>query len=437
MNVQTLKKQCNIAFGYANARLALNYYIFTDDLAGAETLPVNVDECTRQLRSCLNEYLHGGQPVDEVIALRSRVIREMETVTGYTNCLAIYDYVLIRMEGRFNENLKLEDETGFVDKLVQFISEAEDAAIFKHRLSMVIAQLPVRFTRHKFYAMVSEALALYTGAGKASVNTLMDNLRAISMTGLPADMKPGYDVSFEILEQFRAIDFKNISADEFKKSKLKIIYVSDLMNKYISWYMSLQELLNDLYVLLLSRDRAMADREEVKTVHAMLEMLLDETISERTEEKEEALIACLNKLEGVQEAYYEQYQRCISEFAAAADDMSGEAKISRRLDMLLSNSSFFQLEEHQGEPGLADKAWLNEVINVFIRELDEVFAKSPKVVVRVIMARILSELPLRFNSIGELKSYIANSLGSCADAAEKSACIEQLRFNMESENALV
>lgn len=437
MNVQTLKKQCKIAFGYANARLALNYYIFTDDLAEAEKLPVNVDACTRRFRSCLNEYLHGGQPVDEVIALRSRVIREMETVTRYIGCFMIYDYVLNRMERRFNQNLKLEDETDFADKLVQFIYGAKDAATFKQRLSLVLAQLPVRFTRHKFYGMVSEALTVLTGAEKASVNTLMDNLRAISKTGLPADMKPGYDEPFELLEQFQTIDFKNISADEFKQAELSILYVSDMLDEYVLWYMSLQDLLNDLYVLLLSRDRAMAATEEVKTVHAMLEMLLEETLPERTEEKEEALISGLNKLEGVQEAYYEQYQRSISEFAAAADDKSGEAEISRRLDMLLSDSLFFQLEEPQGEPGLADKAWLNEVANEFFGELDEIFSKSPKVVVRAIMAMILSELPFRFNSTDELHSYITNSLGSCADAAEKSACIELLRQNMENENGLV
>ncbi len=53
------------------------------------------------------------------------------------------------------------------------------------------------------------------------------------------------------------------------------------------------------------------------------------------------------------------------------------------------------------------------------------------------MAKVLSDLPVYFNSIDEIKAYIEGSLKSCLDEAEKETCKELLEELMDDENKLV
>lgn len=61
----------------------------------------------------------------------------------------------------------------------------------------------------------------------------------------------------------------------------------------------------------------------------------------------------------------------------------------------------------------------------------------PKIVVRAVMARLLSALPLFFTSVEELKGFVLGSLTACSDQAEKAVCADLIRQIMESGDALV
>ena len=56
---------------------------------------------------------------------------------------------------------------------------------------------------------------------------------------------------------------------------------------------------------------------------------------------------------------------------------------------------------------------------------------------RAVMAKILSDLPVYFNSIDEIQNYIRGSFESCTDEAEKETCKELLEELMNYENNLV
>jgi hypothetical protein len=114
------------------------------------------------------------------------------------------------------------------------------------------------------------------------------------------------------------------------------------------------------------------------------------------------------------------------------------------VDRLLSGSSFAQLlipKEVTAFTGdtedIVDRSYLDKEAEAYIHELDELFADAPKPVVRAVMAKVLSDLPVYFNSIDEIKEYIKGSLGSCMDQAEKETCMELLEELMDYENKLV
>ena len=61
----------------------------------------------------------------------------------------------------------------------------------------------------------------------------------------------------------------------------------------------------------------------------------------------------------------------------------------------------------------------------------------PRAVLRGLMARILSSLPVFFNSIEEVEEYIQNSLAACTDADEKIVSMELIREIMVDENEIL
>ena len=118
-----------------------------------------------------------------------------------------------------------------------------------------------------------------------------------------------------------------------------------------------------------------------------------------------------------------------------------DLKRAINVDRLLSGSSFAQLrdgtEEEPEEQSAVDRLYLEKTTEEFIKELEALFAAMPKVVVRAVMARILSSLPVYLKSLDEVEQYIRGSLENCLDEKEKEICKESLGDLIEDENMLV
>ena len=94
-------------------------------------------------------------------------------------------------------------------------------------------------------------------------------------------------------------------------------------------------------------------------------------------------------------------------------------------------------EEEDGTQELVDRVYLEKTAEAYFGQLETVFSGTSRPVMRAIMAKVLSDLPVYFHSIDEIKSYIRGSLESCGDEAEKETCKELLEELMDYEDKLV
>ena len=83
------------------------------------------------------------------------------------------------------------------------------------------------------------------------------------------------------------------------------------------------------------------------------------------------------------------------------------------------------------------KELLERELHKFFGELENLWKGMPKAVVRATMARMLSNLPICFNSVPELELYVKSSLASCTDMDEKTISMELIRTIMVDENEMV
>lgn len=432
------KKQASAAYGCSLARLALQVFMYMEDFPssyeGAWSKRQGMDE---QFMKLLAEYRREEAPADDALmeeteAFRNLLTGRTETVIAYTDCFQIYEYAWNRLERRFLTDLK---PTGISDgemtqELMRYLTIDQDAAVTNQRIQQVIGELPVRFTRRKYYGMVREALTSYIGADMEGLNTMMYLLRTGSMTDLTREQKESEPELGGLLEALQAISMRDASADDYREAKAKLKIAADRLSAMSEYLHMMQDMVNDLCILLLTRKDAMRDAALEEHAGRILDglhrMYEEHAVSIPDEIGEE-----LPYLEGAQERYFEAYTRLDPVPASGRrkdGKMSGEFKVER----LMSSSTYVSIQE-EPEEGTVTAEAVDAAADAFIAGVEPVFAACQKPVMRAIMAGTLSTLPVCFNSLNEVREYIEGSFASCADPAEKETCKELLLQLMEMD----
>lgn len=431
MGTHTKRRQMSLAYRYSSSRLALNYYSFYESLLENPPADEILKERCQVFHQVMGDFLNGRDCLEKLDNLRNHVIHDMEIVTSYVDCFQIYEYVLNRMERRFTEAEPVNQSIdAFAAEITAAIAKSGDTVLMNHQIQEVIGQLPLRYTRQKFYSLVMERLTVYTGAGKKSLNDLLDMLETSSMVKLSADRKDVWPELYDLLEVLRCADYRNMDKGTFENCQGCMVLGSSRLNTMADDGILLINLINDLYVLRLCQAEALTDGVEDQVVRQILLGVWKRSEEEKRCELPDEITELLCQLEGIQES-------CM-DFLMQSENPENEkdpelAKINR----LLSGSFFADLELDDEKEEPADRKWIEEQGKKFCERLDETLKTLPKPVARAVMAKILSSLPVIFANTQELETYIKNSLDSCTDAAERETAMELLSRELMDEDALV
>lgn len=435
MNTHKIKKQLSAAYRYAYTNLALNYYSYYEVLQESGKLPSGIRDYTAQYNRLLSEYLEGKLCLEELDGLRKQVISSVEVTTAYLDCFQIYEYVMNRLERRFITGSDVSGDDGeVVSRIMGYIWGSKDNVVVNGRIQEVIGQLPIRFTRSKFYSMVNDCLSIYIGSDRTAIDNMMYVLRTEAMSSLPEDMKTGFEELYEILENLRQADYSRLTKEEYLSLSNSMQNGCEILTEDSGIYMLLIDLINDLYLMFLAKADAVVDLAEEELLGGIAAGILGQFKEESQTPLEEEITEKLVLLEGRQESFYEKY---------AQQDLNSEEleepyrEILKKVEILMSGSSFVSLEDMPASEEKADRVYVEQKAQTFFTELDGLFKGLKKPVVRAVMAQMLSKLPVCFNSADEIESYIRTSLESCTDIYEKEASIELLTELMESENAFI
>ncbi len=437
MESHYVKKQLSAAYRYCFARMALNYYTFYETMCEDDSVSEDIKSYAGEFHQVLKLFMDGKGEIGRLSDLRAKVTGAMEVLTAYTDCFQIYEYVLNRMERRFETGVKVDDDLEeFTERLMGFLMTSEDSVIMNERIQQVISQLPVRYTKQTFFELLRDGLSVYLGSEKKSLEDMLYILRTESMAKLPEEMERGHEDLYEVLNLFCQADYLHMEKEEYRKNIDRIVYVSGKLYQEAGMVMLLQELINDLYVLHLSKEAAMMELSERQVMEKIVNGVLNQFLEGNTSMIEDEVTDLLSELEGTQEGAMERY---LSYPAPEEDPQDEMGRSLRTVDLLLAGSPFVALggTVDEGLEGNVDRAYLDGRLEQLFEELRAVFAGTSKPVVRAIMAKLLSSLPVVFGSAEELQEYIMRSLSSCSDPAERETTMELLNQEMVNEDALV
>lgn len=428
MDNRTKRRQMSMAYRSSFTRLGLNYYTIYESAYDQSSVSEKVTGILEEFHHILGEFLEGKGERSSLENLRERLIHDMNILTAYTDCFQIYEYVLNRVERRFVKGKSIPwSVEEFSTALLEVLSRSEDSTVMNSRIQEIMGQLPIRYTKQKFYSMLLERLTVYAGAEKESLEDVLYMLRTSAMVSLPKGMEEQWPGLYGILEKLRYMDYRNLDKEQYWEAMDRINDASKKLNVESGLYLLAADLVNDLYVLFLTRDSAVVDSAEKDLFFSLAGDIRECFAKHDGQPLPEQCKEYLEKLEGIQEYVMEQFM----------PDAGEDDPILSKIVKLTSGSSFASLEETVRKEEPADREWIEKKGEEFCQELTKTFEGMPKSVVRAIMAKILSYLPVVFRSSGELEEYIRGSLEGCTDLAEREACMEILSWELMDEDALV
>ena len=428
MKLQNVSRQLTAACRYSYNRLALNYDMYYEICGrenGSGEPPVR--DLGSRFHPLLEGLLRGEQPLEELYGLRQAVIERMEQATAYTDCFQAYEYVLNRLEGRLipagDTDGDRETDEERLAWIMRYITETGESAVINERIQMVVSQLPVRLTKQKFFAL-GEGMAVYAGSPRKNVEDMLYILRSEALLNQPAGMTLAFPQLAGMLAPFERADYRQMTEEEYCLLSERMKEAGEILADYTGELMLLMDLINDLCVVFLSRTGVVMDVAEEERLQAVLR-----AVREAFSSGAELDTELLRQLEGRQEVCCDQWERYSSpmDILEQEAERDPQAETLRRISLLLSGSSFVPLEPRKTGEEPVDRAELDRLVGELTGRMAEGFAGRSRLVVRALMAKVLSSLPVFFGSLDEVRDYVGGCLDSCADEAEKAVCMRLLR----------
>ncbi len=439
----------------ATVRLIFNYFSFYQALSNEtfkETdtgLKKEIHELSKNVSLLLCAYIAGKYNGYERIGLlkslgelRNKNTEIVSKITYFVDALILKEHVLNRIEYSFKEpdaSIKNANDSDLADSCVNYIFEDKDPVNVNSKILEVMAELPVRMTKGRFFDLLKDGLKLYKTADKLSLDNLKDSIESGAALKFSAeDIKDFGDV-YEIYKQLENADYSNLDESTFNNLISGLNFARLYINDNIDSFLILQDIINDFYIIAVSDQylvKQITEEEKLKTTVNAID--INNLDSESFAGVLETLTPLFESLEGVQESISEELMSydyttdlIQKDYTSMVKDMMLQSLLNalKLMTALSSGSSFVKIEnenENEDSSDFDPLIYIEKLGNALEEEFTKAFESDSKPVVRARMAKAISKLPVSFNSANEIVSYIHSSLDDCRNEAEKYAVRELL-----------
>lgn len=439
---------------YARIRMMMEYYIFYEIVSeGINPYIPSVQDMIEHLnRMAMQVFTEkyteekAGKWRAELLSMRQDIMDRMQVLTAYVDCFVVYEYILNRLQYRFEKQEVLPADTEFAQEVMNFIFSSKDTMTINDNLRLVLGQLPMRMTRKHYFDLIRDSISVYKGSDISSLEGFLYMFRTSAMLYRDANQDKYFTEFKTVLEELEQVDFEHIDRDLYQIYAEKIHINASKLTDLSDLYMQIGQLLNELYAIVLTMPRQTEEdamRAADLVIRGLLELFTQEESSwpghSPWSEAEEALgteedkMAWLGEHLTFAEGRQEELMDVLNIVEAALDEIRESRKEEiesaglqqdfehlYQLSMLNSSSVFAVLEEPE-ESGQVTAEIAEAEAESLITELKEMFQGQNRMLRRAIMAGTVEKLPTFFSSAQEVADYMMHSLNQCDDAAEKYA----------------
>ncbi|MCI8410735.1 MAG: hypothetical protein HFJ09_15985, partial [Lachnospiraceae bacterium] len=325
----------------------------------------------------------------------------------------------------------------FVKQTLQFIFSGEDNVVINENIKEVLAELPVRMARSKYFQLIENSMSVYKGAEKSALDRFVYMLETSAMLYEPEGVGEYFNEIQEFADSLGEWTFADMSEHDFRDMYASLEEYASKIEEIANIYVDVQIVLNSLYCYLLSyEEQSSADGSEeaclaiLRTLHQMFEekewkVIPEETAAKLvlTEGKQEKLIEDMMQLQGAFYKLVEGHQDKIEDLGLSEEF----TRLEMEQQLLSAGSTFvdFQTEE---EEEIAEEEYVLKKTAELITKLKDQFAKQEMCVNRAVIAATISKFPVFFTSSKEVEEYVHEALTRCKDTAERQASMNLIQL---------
>ena len=431
----------------AYLRLAFNYYIFSEMYF--ELPKDRKNACKNEVEALLelvSRVILGKDNTEDnaeekITALRNEIIGKMDTVTAFSDKLCLYEYILNRIEFKFNEcdyNIEYY-KNGFETDIYNYVTSDKDNSVINMRLQMVMGELPMRLSKNKFYDILRESFSIYIGSDKLSVRDFEYRIRTAGGIYSTTKSDKTFNKLLKVLDEFKEIDFTKASEKEYELYRSKLDKAAELTIDFSDSYMTLTEIVNDIYSIELCKSvdvdfpkkQALIDIIEYCSEVIKGEKDADVAMAEAFVEFEGLQEELRYKIDAPENSLTEIYK--INRKEIVSSGLENSFLALEKLSKLQSSSTFVTFEEDEELYDLADESYISSVVDALVEDFAGLFKDTDRTYTRAVMAAVISNLPAYFNNLSEFEEYVHVSLSQCNDIGEQKACMTLINMLMANE----
>lgn len=381
--------------------------------------------------------------LNEIDEIRKHIIHQMKIITNYTDILLVYEYVLKRIEHRYDTDFDaLIDDQQATKEILSYIFNSEDQAVITQNISDVISELPVRMSRYKYFDLIEGSFSIFEGKSPSFLESYLYVIRSSSMLYKPDSMEDAYPLLNKMKKDLETANYSDLKQEDWERLSIGLENLTQKVNDYGDYFYSLQEIVNELYIYVLSNSIESnldeeVSAEEIESKQAILTIIKNVNLNfannslETEDETQDLLVYC----EGVQEPLLDDIALLESLFTGIKDkhghaldklNLEESYKKLETSQKFFSSSLFFELDKVEDSRTITNED-IDKEKKLLIIELEDLFKKNSRYVNRAVMARTLDKIPGFLKDSEELYEYIESSLKQCRDLAEKSASINEIK----------
>lgn len=427
-------------------QLAMNLYTFQERSQEYVSADPYVEKALYAIQKFTGMYVldkkYENRTADrkEIHEIRNQITAKMRILTSYTDALQIYEYILNRLEYSYEIVDEDVDTEAYAKQVFQYLFQDNDKMVVNSRIQMVVAQLPVRITKSRFYEILQESLKIYTGAECSSVDDFANTIRACSGLERPEGFDTEYPVLHETLKALEELDYMNLPKEDWQYYTDKLQEMAGYIENIVTDYLMLEDIVNEVYAVMTAciyvKDETQEMGYATKILECVLEAMANEMpIDEMAEDcffalegTPETLSEKLMKGEGLLFDLWSQYQKELE-----SQNLMEEYADLNLVSKLLCNSVFIDLKPDELTPEIADSIYIEQVKKELVEEFARSFASQNKLINRARMAMVMGNVPVFFNSQQEISDYLNYALEHCNNNSELKAVIAIIDEMMEEE----
>jgi len=438
---ESIKKSISLLatayFRYGMQRLAMNTFSLMESLADeSEDRREPYTEIRDILRKVFLEEAEGAG--DILNGKREELLREMRSLSRLTDAFGNYEYVLNRIEPEATGSVSDINTDELADAAFRFAFADQDKVVTSTRIQSIVAELPVRMSKQRFFDIISNSLMLYKGGDLSAAEDFAAAIREV-FTDEKTGVFEEYPELLGTYKELAKVSGAETNLENYETARGLLTAATNFLEDGVSRNMLLTEVVNDALLVTLTKADVLPEylNEKDKTAEEILKKSL---AAEDIYQEAEDIDTLFLQLEGVQEELFD----VLSRLTVMADDWKDYAsdypelaeKVARlnKAELFTSSSLYMDTErdftvvgEEAGEDGIL------KIRSELFNDLNLAMEGMSKVMKRSCMARVLSLVPVFFNTKDEIREYFGKALGACSDRSELTAVKNILDMMILSE----